>query len=347
MKFQLYIAIIFLITTSVLTNHEKKINLREIAAEVNSDRTLSWKASAYGQNEVDISEIMKKFGAKFRKSDQLTSIKFTNVVQNETKVGFGSGYPTSYDAREEYPHCPSISHIRDQSTCGSCWAVSAASVFSDRLCIHSNGKYTDELSSRFMLSCDNNGDGCKGGYLDMAWEFLKKRGTLTGGEFGSKEGCQPYPFPPYVWYLPFIEYSTPQCLENECNNESYEYDYEPDLIKARDIYHVGDFTGSSINAYYIQDEILNNGPVQAFLVAYLDLLTYQSGIYRHYRQRGQVPLAGHAVKIIGWGEEFGVKYWLISNSWGENWGEKGTFRMIRGENHCNIETGVYAGIPEL
>ncbi|XP_065222147.1 cathepsin B-like cysteine proteinase 4, partial [Planococcus citri] len=174
-------------------------------------------------------------------------------------------------------------------------------------------------------------------------------GTLTGGEFESKEGCQPYPLHPCDWSQNSRcpEYSTPQCLENQCDNESYGYDYKPGLIRTRESYHVGDYDGSSNNEYYIQDEILNNGPVQASLLVYKDFATYQSGIYHHYEQSEEKSLGGHAVKIIGWGEEYGVKYWLIANSWGENWGENGTFRIIRGENHCNIETGVYAGIPEL
>ena len=69
------------------------------------------------------------------------------------------------------------------------------------------------------------------------------------------------------------------------------------------------------------------------------------GIYYH-KKRSRF-LGGHAVKIIGWGEEKGVKYWIIANSWGEDWGENGTFRMIRGKDNCGIEDRVWAGIPKL
>ena len=41
-------------------------------------------------------------------------------------------------------------------------------------------------------------------------------------------------------------------------------------------------------------------------------------------------------RIVGWGEERGVKYWSVMNSWGREWGEQGVFRILRGVNHCKV-----------
>lgn len=56
-------------------------------------------------------------------------------------------------------------------------------------------------------------------------------------------------------------------------------------------------------------------------------------------------LGGHAVKIVGWGVEDGIKYWICANSWGPSWGENGFFRIREGI--CNIDAAVVAGIPKL
>lgn len=42
-------------------------------------------------------------------------------------------------------------------------------------------------------------------------------------------------------------------------------------------------------------------------------------------------LGGHAVKLIGWGTENGTPYWLVMNSWNETWGDKGMFKILRGQ----------------
>lgn len=48
--------------------------------------------------------------------------------------------PKRFDPRDKWPECKEvIENIRDQSACGSCWAVGAVGAMSDRLCIASNG----------------------------------------------------------------------------------------------------------------------------------------------------------------------------------------------------------------
>ncbi|KHJ86156.1 hypothetical protein OESDEN_14101, partial [Oesophagostomum dentatum] len=66
-----------------------------------------------------------------------------------------------FDAREQWPNCTSVQHVRDQANCGSCWAVSAASAMSDRACVQSGGKINTMMSDTDILSCCGSlcGDG--------------------------------------------------------------------------------------------------------------------------------------------------------------------------------------------
>ena len=70
----------------------------------------------------------------------------------------------------------------------------------------------------------------------------------------------------------------------------------------------------------------------------------RSGIYHHVEGE---HIGGHPVKVIGWGVEGLKKYWIISNSFNEDWGENGFMKIARGHNECNIEVEAVSGIPKL
>ena len=59
--------------------------------------------------------------------------------------------PTNFDARDQWPNCPTIKEIRDQGGCGSCWAFGAVESISDRICIASNGAQNVHISAEDLL----------------------------------------------------------------------------------------------------------------------------------------------------------------------------------------------------
>lgn len=94
-------------------------------------------------------------------------------------------------------------------------------------------------------------------------------------------------------------------------------------------------------------EIWRWGPVASGIRVYPDFYTFNAA-KDIYKWNGKGPqVGGHAIVIVGWGEENGVKYWIIRNSWGEEWGDKGYFRMVRGINDCEIESNVIAMVPDF
>jgi len=62
---------------------------------------------------------------------------------------------------------------------------------------------------------------------------------------------------------------------------------------------------------------------------------YKGGIF--YDDTGYLDVS-HEVSIVGYGEQNGVKFWRVRNSWGAYWGENGFFRIVRGVNNLAIES---------
>ncbi|XP_005355595.1 cathepsin B isoform X1 [Microtus ochrogaster] len=261
------------------------------------------------------------------------------------RVGFAEDMdlPENFDAREQWPNCPTIKQIRDQGSCGSCWAFGAVEAMSDRICIHTNGHVNVEVSAQDLLTCCGFqcGDGCNGGYPSGAWNFWTKKGLVSGGLYNSHVGCLPYTIPPCEHH---VNGSRPQCTGEggdtpKCT-KSCEAGYSPSY---KDDKHYGYSSYSVSNSEKeIMAEIYKNGPVEGAFTVYSDFLTYKSGVYKHVA--GDV-LGGHAIRILGWGVENGVPYWLVANSWNVDWGDNGLFKIFKGEDHCGIESEIVAGIP--
>lgn len=98
------------------------------------------------------------------------------------KIDNGS-VPASFDSRDQWGSC--IHPIRDQASCGSCWAFGATEALSDRFCIASNGAIDVVLSPQDLVACDTTDYGCGGGYLDHAWAYMTNPGVVT-------DSCDPY-----------------------------------------------------------------------------------------------------------------------------------------------------------
>jgi len=273
--------------------------------------------------------------SEYMMTDQLHASKAIKYTKEQRLSA-----PDSFDSRDKWSGCSSIGQIRDQSRCGSCWAFGAAEVMSDRLCIHSAQMDKRLVSSEDLVECcDDCGNGCQGGFPSAAFDYWQHSGVVTGGLYQDTQYCKPYAFPPCAHHTTDSTYEacgstlyqTPKC-ERSCKNGD---DYNKSKTYGKSSYTL---SGEDM----MKADLYLNGPIEVAFTVYEDFMTYKSGVYQHHEGSAK---GGHAVKMLGYGEENGTKYWIIANSWNNSWGEFGMFRILRGNDECGIESQGAAGLP--
>ena len=93
-------------------------------------------------------------------------------------------------------------------------------------------------------------------------------------------------------------------------------------------------TWSAVDEDEIKEFLYENGPLAIALNAD-PLQTYSSGIIDLPESKCPSSGINHAVLLVGYGTS-GLDYWIVKNSWGSSWGERGYFRIRRGNGTCGI-----------
>lgn len=218
--------------------------------------------------------------------------------------------------------------VMDQADCGSCYVSSSMRMLSVRHKIRQNDPNALPWSINMPLHCGEYNQGCKGGY-----------GSLVS-KWGEDVGLLP---------ATCMRYDTKGSCKLECDLDKL----EGKRFRAANHRFVGGFYGNS-SARLMMDEIYHNGPIVVSFEPAEDFMFYSDGIYKsaakpkatkttliESRMTQPWEQVDHAVLAVGWGVEDGKKYWLVQNSWGQDWGEEGFFRITRDEDDSGIES-----IPE-
>jgi len=226
----------------------------------------------------------------------------------------GARAPSSFDWRN-YLSVSWITPIKNQLSCGSCWAFSTVGLTeAQHNIIANNPNLNLDLAEQYLVSeCCSYGD-CGGGYDVYALEFIRDYGVPD-------EQCYPYqhansacePCPDYASRLKFVPNAHWSTSYTASNIKDYISSYGPVTIAIGTCSGSGCAPGTDFGSYW-------DGDI--------------------YRCTHDVPSDGttgidHSVLAVGYDDAGG--YWIVKNSWGTGWGESGFFKL--GYNECNVEHG--------
>ncbi|XP_018900974.1 cathepsin O isoform X2 [Bemisia tabaci] len=200
-----------------------------------------------------------------------------------------------------------IGKVRDQKTCGACWAFSTIETVESMYAM-TNGSFK-ELSVQEVVDCAGNGNaGCNGGDTCSLLKWLVMN------------------------HVPVkLEKDYPLVLKDEvCRLNGFEGG-----IEVADNYTCDNFVGSESN---ILELLAFHGPVIAAVNA-LPWQYYIGGVIQ-YHCDGALQNINHAVQIVGYDTTAAIPHYIIRNSWGPYFGDNGYAYLAIGGNICGIGTEV-------
>ena len=199
-----------------------------------------------------------------------------------------------------------VSRVKNQGSCGSCWAFSTVGALESRLRIKYNT--TVDLSEQQLVDCSSSNHGCQGGLMSKAIQDIRLMGGLMAEKdypyVAKKNGCR-------IDYTKKVAYT---------DNMDYRF------VRPMD-------------AQELKQQLHSNGPLcSAVEVDPLHFLFYKEGIYDLQKKNHQL---NPAVLLTAYQENAETPFWTIKNSWGTSWGEQGYMRMAMTDTGSEGVAGLY------
>nr|CAI5831683.1 unnamed protein product [Callosobruchus analis] len=250
--------------------------------------------------------LSKSYGGALRATEYFSSSDRDNTGDELSETVF-ENIPKEVDWRYK----GAVTPVKDQGMCGSCWAFSAVGALEGQH-YKSNGSLLD-LSVQDLVDCAGGSYGnmgCSGGLMNYAYDYVKDRGVLTDKEY------------PY------------KGIDDTCKQKT---------------------NGFKIKSYVnitIQDEkalahaVATIGPISCAMDASY-LSSYSHGIIDSSCGCGSDRFfLNHGVLVVGYGEEKGIEYWLVKNSWGTGWGDQGYFKLKKNDKNTFKAALLYSSFIE-
>eukprot|EP01010_Urceolus_cornutus_P004965 NODE_831_length_1300_cov_284.623501_g630_i0.p1 GENE.NODE_831_length_1300_cov_284.623501_g630_i0~~NODE_831_length_1300_cov_284.623501_g630_i0.p1 ORF type:complete len:370 (+),score=90.83 NODE_831_length_1300_cov_284.623501_g630_i0:54-1112(+) len=280
--------------------HRAQLFAERLAAiKAHNAKNLSWTESVNQFTDLTDAEFKAQLGYKPNFASRTISTFKATQVQ----------LPDDVDWRES----SSVTPVKNQRSCGSCWAFATAETLESHWKINGGGNL-EVLSEQHVLDCTVNPrhcggtGGCSGGTAEVAYN------SSLGGLALEKD----YPY-------------------QSAGGRNYPCRYDP--VKTPIAAKITGFTKLPENEYQpLMEAVATLGPIAISVDASL-WSRYRGGVFDGCNQVN--PELDHAVQLVGYGKDvMHGNYWLVRNSWGPLWGESGYIRVRRTDNEqtrCGID----------
>lgn len=199
-----------------------------------------------------------------------------------------------------------VTGIRNQGSCGSCWAFAAVAQLESHMLIYDDRN--EDLSEQNVIDCNSWGADCGGGWAGAAYATFLNPGAVL-------EACVPYQARDDL-----------SCRQNMCEKVAW----------------ITNYTGVSNNVSLIKEAVLQ-GPVYTGLTVIDEFYDYTGGCFNGTTTASPnhaVLIVGWDDNACA-----GQGAWICKNSWGPGWGEDGFFHIKYGACNIGVSTAQIDYLP--